>query len=251
MGILLISKDTVAPWNTKVIAPVTRGLEAWFTFDTDASRFGFNRAPNKPDASIVGTPIAFPTHGRFTSLSNFIQTQVMDSAKVTIIAVGRSPVPIADPAPTPDTRPIYASTFSGPSITPGITGNSTGVTLYPSAAASLASAAARSNGSGGVTVGTTTAEDDPTSWGIRVLRASDTEGTLVQNITRGTKTIGSVVTQRALNANKFRIGSALSQFLGEIDISSIAIYSEALTDEEIALIADRKRIRMQRLGIPV
>ena len=163
MGILLISKDTVAPWNTKVIAPVTRGLEAWFTFDTDAARFGFNRAPGKPDGRIVGAPQAYATHGRFKSLVNFVQTEVLDSAKVTIIAVGRSPIAIPDPIPSPDPRPVYASTFSGPSITPGITGNSTGVTLYPGGAALLASTAARNNGSGGVTVGQVSAADDPTA----------------------------------------------------------------------------------------
>jgi len=251
MGIQLISKDTVAPWNTKVIAPVTRGLEVWFTFDTDAVRFGFNRAPNKPNGRIVGSPVAYATHGRFKSLVNFIQTEAPDTAKVTIIAVGRSPVAIPDPIPTPDPRPVYASTFNGPSITPGIPGTSSGVTLYPGGAALLASTAARSNGSGGITVGQVTTADDPTAWGIRVLRASDEEGTLVQNITRGSKAVGTAITQRALTANKFRIGSSLSQFPGEIDISAIAIYSEALTDDEIALVANCMRTRMQRLGIPV
>jgi len=251
MGILLISKDTVAPWNTKVIAPVTRGLEAWFTFDTDAARFGFNRAPYKPNGRTVGSPVAYSTHGRFKSIVTFIQTEAPDTAKVTIIAVGRSPVAVPDPIPTPDPRPVYASTFSGPSITPGIPGNSTGVTLYPGGAALLASTAARSNGSGGISVGQVSTADDPTAWGIRVLRASDTEGTLVQNITRASKVVGSAGTQRALTANKFRIGSAFSQFPGEVDISSIAIYSEALTDEEIALVAERMRTRMQRLGVTV
>lgn len=251
MGILLISKDTVAPWNTKVIAPVTRGLEAWFTFDTDAARFSFNRAPNKPNAKIVGAPVAYSTHGRFTSLVNFLQTQVMDSAKVTIIAVGRSPVALPDPFPVPDPRPVYASTFSGPSITPGIVGTSFGVTLSNSSAALLNSTAARNNGTGGISTGQVNTADTPTAWGIRVLRTSDAEGTMVQNVTQGTKTVGTTLTQRALTANAFRIGSSISQFTGEVDISSIAIYSEALTDDEIALVAARMRTRMQRLGITV
>lgn len=123
--------------------------------------------------------------------------------------------------------------------------------MYPGGAALLASTAARSNGSGGITVGQVTTADDPTAWGIRVLRASDTEGTLVQNITRGSKAVGTAITQRALTANKFRIGSSLSQFPGEIDISAIAIYSEALTDDEIALVANSMRTRMLRLGVAV
>ena len=35
MGLKLISKGSVAPWNSTVIPAVTRGLEGWFTFDTD------------------------------------------------------------------------------------------------------------------------------------------------------------------------------------------------------------------------
>jgi hypothetical protein len=252
MGTQIVAADTVGPWNTKVIPAVTRGLEAWFTFDTDASRFGFNRAPYKPNAQIVGTPVAFATHGRFKALSNYLITQVMDSASATIIAVGRSPVVLPDPMPVPDPRPVYASTFSGPSITPGITGTSFGVTLSNSTTALLNSTSARNNGSGGVTTGQVNAADTPQNWGIRVLRTSDAAGTMAQNITQGTKVVGTTLTQRALTANPFRIGSAISNFTGgEVDISSIAIYSVDLTDDEIAKVASQMRVRMQRLGITV
>lgn len=251
MGTMVVSKGTVAGWKSKVIPPVTRGLEAWFTFDTDASRFYYNRAPGRPDARIVGSPVAFPTHGRFTSLVDYLQTEVVDTANVTIIAVCRSPVALPEPLPTPDPRPVYASTFSGPSITPGITGTSFGVTLSNSGAALLNATAARSNGSGGVTTGQINVADNPTEWGIRVLRTSSAEGTMIENLTRGSKAIGTALTQRALTANKFRIGSSISSFTGVSDISALSIHSEALTDAEIAALASLMRGRMQRLGISV
>lgn len=251
MGIMLVSKDTVAPWNTKVIAPVTRGLEGWFTFDSDAARFGFNRAPGKPNARVTGSPVAYSTHGRFTALANFLETEILDTASVTIIAAGKSAFALEAVAPTPDTRPVYASTFNGPSITPGITGSSYGVTLSSSNATTLNATAGRGNGAGGNTTGAVNTVDVPTDWGIRAMRASENDFTMIENLTRGSKVIGNSLLPRSLTANKFRIGSGYSSFVGVADISAIAIYSVALTDSEIASVAAVMRKRMARLGVVI
>ncbi len=48
-----------------------------------------------------------------------------------------------------------------------------------------------------------------------------------------------------------RIGGASSTFGGEVDISAVAIYSVALTDAEMALVAEAMRKRTTRLGISV
>ncbi len=122
MGIKLIAKDTVAPWNSKVIPPVTRGLEGWFTFDTDASRFSRNRAINKPDAEVTGSPVAFATHGRFKGLVNFLKTQIPDSTEMIIMVIGKAvSTPPTAPGGGPDS-PFYAGGFTGNSVDPTVPG---------------------------------------------------------------------------------------------------------------------------------
>jgi hypothetical protein len=255
MGIKLISKGSVAPWNSKVVPPVTRGLEGWFTFDTDVNRFAVNRAPGKPDASLTGAPTAYATHGRFKGLANFLETQISESANMTIIVVGKAAnaIPAGASATGDINTPIYAGNYYGASATPGVTGNVYGTSLFHSAPATLTSNGARSNGAGGTVNATVDlTSETPTAWGIRAARTSEAPGAnKVFNLTRGVTASSAVATSRVLASPKMRIGSAQQNFAGEVDISVIAIYSVALTDAEIDLVADSMRKRMTRLGIAV
>lgn len=252
MGIKLIAKDTVAPWNSKVIPPVTRGLEGWFTFDTDASRFSRNRAINKPDAEVIGAPMAFSTHGRFKGLLNFLKTQIPDSVEMTILVIGKAvSTPPTAPGGGPDS-PFYAGGFTGNSVDPTVPGAGYGVSLFHGAGDSLTGNAGRVNGAGtGTTSGASNLSGEvPTTWGLRAVRASNiiTESF---NLTRNAKASSSTVTRRVLSDSVVRIGGASSTFGGEVDISAVAIYSVALTDAEMALVAEAMRKRTTRLGISV
>lgn len=248
MGIKLISSDTVAPWTSKVVPPVTRGLEGWFTFDTDSSRFGFNRAIGKSDAAVVGSPTAYSTHGRFKGLLNYLLTQIDETDEQTIIVVGKS---VAAPTGAADGA-FYAGNYTGNSKTPGYTGNAFGTSLYHQGATTLTAGAGRDNGSGVPTSASVTLTGGaPTSWAIRALRTKTGAPTEAHNLTAGTKSVGASSLTRVLADSKFRIGSATTSFAGEVDISCVAIYSKFLTEEEMAQIAATMRKRMARLGVTV
>lgn len=254
MGIKLISNNTLAPWNSKVVPPVSRGLEGWFNFDTDAGRFGFNRALGKPDANIIGAPVAFATHGRFKGLSNYLQTKIAETDEVTLIVVGKAAAAIpAGAASGGDANtPFYVGNYLGNSGTPGVTGPAYGASLYHVATATLTGGASRATGAGGATSASTTVSAEvPTDWSIRVMRASTAMAVKTQNLTKNLSSQGSDVRARALSDSLFRIGSGTSGFAAEVDISTVIIHSVVLTDDELAKQVEIVRKRMARLGIVV
>lgn len=254
MGIKLISNNTLAPWNSKVVPPVSRGLEGWFNFDTDAGRFGYNRALGKPDANIIGAPVAFATHGRFKGLSNYLQTKIAETDEVTLIVVGKAAAAIpAGASTTGDANtPFYVGNYRGNSVTPGVTGSAYGASLYHVATATLTGGACRDNGAGGATSAVNSVSGEvPTDWSIRVMRSSSAMLTKTQNLTKNLMSQGNDVRARALSDSLFRIGSGTAAFGAEVDISAVIIHSVVLTDDELAKQVEIVRKRMARLGIVV
>lgn len=252
MGIKLISNDTVAPWNSKVVPPVTRGLEAWFTFDTDASRFTLNRAIGKANASMAGNPQAFATHGRFKGNTDFLATQVKDSDQITLLAVARAVV-----TPTGDDDGVcVVGTYAGFSAVPELPGYAGGTSLLLRQPLGVAAGSPRS--SGGVP---STAEvvgpnsgGAPTTWRLLAMRTKSGDVTKVFDLTNNLSASGSNTSQRPFINGVFRIGSPVSastKFTGSSDISAVAIYSTYLTDAEINAVATAMRKRMARLGVAV
>lgn len=256
MGIKFRSNQ-IGPWQTKINAPVDvdQGLEGWFTFDTDAKRFFFNRAKGKPDALIVGTPVAYPTHGRFKGLANYLKTSIREADGMTLIVVGKAAKEIPeDSSTTGDANtPFYVGNYRGASLTPGVTGTAYGSSLYHVKPNSLTGGATRSNNTGGATssVRSLGAGEISSEWGIRVMRAASNMALKVQNLTRGTESQSTDVNPRVLSDSLFQIGSGTAVFGGEVDISAVAIYSRVLSDFELNEVAAAMRKRMLRLGISV
>lgn len=254
MGIKLKSNQ-IGPWHTKINVPVEQGLEAWFTFDTDAKRFFFNRAKDKPDAVIVGTPVAYPTHGRFKGLVNYLRTAVRETDGQTLIVVGKAAAPIPAGASTTGdaTTPFYVGNYRGASVTEGVAGTAYGASLYHVQPATFTGGASRANDTGGATSSVTSVGtgEVPTDWGLRVMRTSSAMVTKVQNLTRNTMAQGNDQRVRALADSVFQIGSGTAAFGGEVDISAVAIFSRAITDAELNEVASAMRKRMLRLGINV
>ncbi|MGO4003181.1 hypothetical protein ABVN23_19025 [Pseudomonas fluorescens] len=249
MGIKLIARDTTAPWNSVVVPPVTRGLEAWFTFDTDAARFTFNRAMDKANAQVVGVPVAYPTHGRFKALSNYLQTTIAETDEQTIFAVFRCVL-----TPINDATSCYVvGNFRGKSRTPGREGqDSSGVNLY-APASGIVGKVSRHNGAGAVAFDDIlgTGMTPLTSWSLRAIRTKSGQVSKLYDFTSGVTREGVTTAARDLADTKYRIGSGTAFITGECDISSVAIYSSYLTDDEIAQVAAVMRKRMTRLGIVV
>jgi hypothetical protein len=185
---------------------------------------------------------------RFKGGTNYLQTQVVDSDEVTIIVVGKSAVAPASPADSV----LFAGAYRGASITPGIVGDASGGNLFVSNASSLSATAARTDGAGNAVLTTVAVVGTPvTSWALRGMRAKTGEVTKVFDLTANASSVGSSILKRALTGNRLKIGGATEGFQGESDISAVAIYSVALTDDEIARVAGTMRRRMARLGITV
>lgn len=253
MGVELISVGSTAPWYTKVSSPVTRGLEGWFCFDTDISRIGFNRAPGKPDASIVGQPVVKTGHVEFKSLSNYLNTSIPESADMTVLLVGKSiSIPNASPATSFETTPMFFGTYVGPSALPGYS-QSNGMSLYSNRPGVLYAGAARDDGTGAnqqAVIAASMAEE-PNSWALHAMRIGNSIPTDLFNLTTNQKSTRVNANIRVPSTNNLRIGGAYYQFAGEVAISQVVVFSVALTNDEINKIAALMRTRAARLGITV
>lgn len=252
MGVVIVSPNTRAPWNTKILSPVTRGLEGWFECDTDIARLGFNRAPSKPNAKIVGSPVVSSQSVKFKGLSNYLDTSIAETADMTIIVVGKSTneVPAGASSTGDANTPMYAGTYIGPAV--GVSGNSSGVSLYHVVNNSVYGVAARDNGSGAPTGAQIAAPDVANVWGLRAVRTGNGAQTQVQNLTTGTTASNAANTNnRIVTTNTLRIGSGYRDFGGEVDISQIIVFSVRLTDEELDLMAAFMRKRAASIGLSV
>jgi hypothetical protein len=253
MGIQLVANDVVAPWNSKVLPPVSRGLEGWFNFDTDSSRFARNRAIGKGDGLIVGSPVAYPTHGRFKGGTNFLTTQIGETAEMTIIVIGRavSEIPAGAAAGGDANTPFYAGSRGSALDAVTYPGTAYGVALYSVAAGSLRGSAGRvaASGTGGTPGTATLSGETTTTWAMRAIRVSGSL-TTVLNLTRSAQAVSTDVGARVMSGAKMQIGGA-GAFAAEVDISAVVFASVAWTDAEIALNAALLRKRMARLGITI
>jgi hypothetical protein len=249
MPTVITAYNTQAPWYSPVLPIVTRGLVGWFTFDTDASRFGVNRVLGASAAVVFGAPTAYATHGRFKGNVNYINTGIKETTEMTLIAVCRA---VSVPTGAADGI-IFVGNIGGSAITPGYEGLSAfGVSIYMSTPDVLSGSACRDNGSGSTTsAGATISNEVQTDWAIRAVITAQVGGTIVKNLTQGTSGKRDSTATRVLSDAPFLIGSAPTSYTGESDISAVAVYSVALTDDEIAKVASQMRIRTTRLGLSV
>lgn len=254
MGVELISVGSQAPWYTKVSPPVIRGLEGWFCFDTDISRIGFNRAPGKPDASIIGSPTVFSNYARFTGLSHYLNTGISETADMTILCVGKAAAAVpASASPSGDaTTPMYCGTYSGSGTIVEGYSSTYGIALHHNAPTYQSFTAARSDGPGSVTSAQAQITSDvPTDWGLRVGRTGQNVLSYTNNLTTNKPRSNTSSTIRVPSNRTLRIGGGYTNFAAQVDISQIVIFSVALTDAEISQIAALMRTRAARLGITV
>lgn len=252
MGALVVAPGAPGDWYSKIAFPVMRGLKGYYTFDTDAARFGLNRAPDGLNATLTGLPLAFATHGRFNGRTNFLDTGISETASQTIIVIGKAAAAVADGAAT-TAQPVYVSNNYGQAVNAPFTGiTATGVSLYHPGAARLQISGARDNGSGaGSSASVNLVATAANQWAVRVARINSTGFNESIDLTTGTRAIGTSSTARILNNKTFCIGGNVIGDSALVDISAVAIFAVALTDSEINTVAAVMRKRMERLGIIV
>lgn len=203
-----------------------------------------NLAPGKPGATIAGSL----THGQgytvFTSQTNYLQTEVLDTAELTVLSVFRS-VGIAGNDVQAE-RSMIVSNFQN------IGGQNLpiGVSLIAARPDQFSGIAGTINGeTNNNTTGTIAA--DPNAWGLRALRISATQ-IVLDDLTTGTRTTTALAFPRAVAGRKFRIGGPYNgQYLGVNHQCVTALISRRISDNELFDLGDLARHHAASRGIAV
>lgn len=250
MGTKITSVGTRAPWNSRILPPVTRNLEFWSDADTEVRRAAFNRAMGKANGALTGLPIAAATHVSMSPTTGFVATGVQESIELTVFVLAR--------AQNPAIGTMFVGSFSSPvnnALAPGYAGTSFGMSIYGTATGSVTFAACRDNGTGGMTSAGASLAGARSSdqWAIRVLRVSANKTTAYDK-TAGVSADNANTNQRAPATEPVRIGSPVgsasqASYPGTSDVSQAIFYSTALTDVEIDQVVEMMRKRAARLGI--
>ena len=250
MGTKITSVGTRAPWNSRILPPVTRNLEFWFDADTEVRRAAFNRAMGKANGALTGLPIAAATHVSMSPATGFVATGVKESIELTAFVLAK--------AQNPATATMFVSSYSSAvnnALAPGFTGTSFGMSIYGAATGSVTFAACRGNGTGGMTSAGATLAGARSSdqWAIRVLRVAANKTTAYDK-TAGVSADNANTNQRAPATEPVCIGSVAGSvnpalYAGVADVSQAILYSAALTDAEIDQVVEMMRKRAARLGI--
>lgn len=254
MGVVIKSANTRAPWYSKVMPPAADTLQGWFEFGSDVKLQGFNRAMNKKNGVVVGSPAVAAGYTRFKGLTNYLQTDIADTNSLTIIVVGRSvnAIPAGASVTGDANTPFYAGFNRGNAQTPGLTGSVFGTGLYHTKPDALTSGSSRESGTGGISYfSTDLSGESPTNFAIRAIRVNASGLDVVSNLTRNLSATRTTASARVRTDSLARIGSGVTGFGAEVDVSSVAFYSSALSDADLAAVAELMRRRAARYGINV
>ena len=233
----------------KFFPPVSRGLEAIHFLSGGVTRAVRNYAWDKPDASIVGAPIENLKYLTLKGLTNFLQTEVPDTALQTTFRVVRTLDTLVDV----EHCPVFDSTYSS--------GNNLGTMLYGNVSGNLNQNSARFSDAslttlvtGGPTLVSGT-DVDRAKFALIVTIVGPTF-TTVRNETKGTVKVGPTNEfGRRPSSLPFRIGSAYegnTLYKGTCDVALWAHHSVELTPSEVAMNVARYRAFLhKRHGIVV
>ena len=220
------------------IPPVTRGLVGFFLHGSAAGPLGKNYAPGGADAAVVGSPVLSARSVRFKSLTNYLQTNLPQTADLTFLTVAKSTDTLV--AGTNATCPMFISNYSGPRSA-DTTKTSYGASLFllgvaaGAPAANLRGGYAAYDGASGATNSASAqlALADASQFAMLAFTKSGT-ARKVYNKTAGTSATydaGALVNDIATTL--FRIGSGYADYAGLSDIAMTAVYNVGLTDAEV------------------
>lgn len=236
MGIEHIIKDIDASEMNVGYSPlIPVGLE-YLNFFGGAAPIGRNLAPGKPPATVVGAPpVGSMSEGILTTyLTNYVQTAVAHTAKMTIVAVAK---------PLAEGENFLVSNYSGTVINQFLrlrtpSANAGQGKLQIDAASSYRTASGQN-----IIYGHSGPVDNDVGAAISVAQRLDvTPGggrVTVNGLTKGYQgmTSGSVPADATPNlGSPLRIGSGYSQFSPNAAprILFVGIWSRVLSDEELA-----------------
>ncbi|MGO1160532.1 hypothetical protein ACTOV4_01075 [Brucella sp. C7-11G] len=221
----------------KYLPSVLDGLEAWHFMDGGVERAALNFALGKPDADIVGTPVAGEGYVRFKGLTNFLQGKLPEALEETTFIVART----LDALSSDATRPMLCGTFRNPAIADPAR-SSFGSAIYMTEAVTAHGTAGRRRPDGSFTSGGAGTVANVVNWALYCLTVSEAT-TVMRDYTTGTTRVTAETGTRDVSSGKHRIGSGFQQFGGECDIALYARYSRALdTVDRNALVTEIRQI---------
>jgi|GEM_PF-5890489 len=235
----------------KFVDTVGRGLEGLHFLNDDIPKLSRNYAVGKANGSVIGVPVSVGSSSvRFASGSSGVQTQVAESANMTIFVVAKAPAR----AGAGIGRGMIFGTYRSPSAAnPSATID--GVALYSASADTLIFGATvdRPEGVGFATATLPIAQLD--QWALYSICVVDGGTWTIRNETLGVNaTVSSTHTQPRVPSNgAFRIGTSPinSASFGQCDIAVWRYHSEALSRPEIESVNAVLRSYVAGRGITV
>ncbi len=231
----------------KFAAKVPLGLEGAYFFGKDASLLEHNFAPNKNAPKLIGHPELFDGYARFKGLKNYIDTGIQETEELTCFIICKT---TETEFTSTKNRPMFFGTYKSPrQDTETLT---YGVSLYTDAINKLTFANTilindTESTTGGTSYGTANIQQFAL-YGLRIARDKATLRDFTNNTTQYTSPMGQNK-PRIVTSGTFNIGSGKTVFEGSCDISSMLIYSRALTDDELSIMAEQLRKNAARKGI--
>lgn len=251
MGTAITAKNSNAEnaGMRKFSPPVSRSLEAWHFLNEGVAKAATNYALDKPDAQIIGAPAEFAEYIQFKGLTNYLQTEVKESATSTTFSVIRTKDTLVGEDHTPAFYGNYRSGIVGGShLAVAVSGGL--LTKVSSRFTDLAQTKVSSSPvnllAGTINLGEWSLVVDITKGGFNS----------IQNATTGAIRERTDVTYgRSISPEKYRVGSvydASSMWKGTADMALWAHYSTELTASEIASnVAVIRAYMLRRFGIAV
>lgn len=236
MGITFTDQSTTKIFDarTKLMLPVSTGLEYHNLFGTEAALNVRNLAPYKGAATVFGALALETDHVVMTSQTNYIKSGVPQTASATIFAVA---VPTAEAANAPVISNAGSDWIDGAGTTPG-------VILYMNEYINGDSSGRWSFGVGedasgsvvGNVVQCTNQPFSPGSPSLLVARYdAATRTRTIFDITRGETVTGAAsVNGAALGGELLVGGTYVSGYSQPIEVYYAGIFSAALSDGDIA-----------------
>lgn len=200
-----------------------------------ATKLTRNFASGTAEGVVGGVPVVSAASTRFTGQSNYLDTQIDDTAAMTVFAIFKRPVG-----------------WSGDAMVMSNNGvGSVGVNFWLTAAGTTSFGAARDNGSGSQTAASTVITlPSPTDWNLCIGEAGAVNK--ITSVTSSLTSSSATATARITNAGKLRIGSSYSaSHTGSVDLMIAVVIPRVLTTLETSSVIAQLQAYALKHGVTV
>ncbi|WP_343595503.1 hypothetical protein [Pseudomonas sp.] len=241
MGVQVVAKGVDAEqYAVEYAPPVRRGLEGIFFTNTSLEKAARNYAAGKSAGSIVGAPVVNDAYITCKGMTNFIQTNILETESLTMLVIAKS----SALGGSPDEIPLVCGSYGSGALS--------GACMYMPVPDRLSGTGGFGNDDASNANVTASISPTPTSkWGLYSVQVSPA-GVTTKGHTSGLTNTFTQTVPRRLAGRTMRIGSGYSNSQkGTVDIAMFQHYSVLLTADELAKTVADIRAYAARRGILV